>query len=161
MTCEPTKVQIDVETAKQRRETHSTMPICSLKLLFIVILQVGLMASVRAQPDYAAVSNCFWVVAPIHELSREMQLRELWGFTQGRVGWFTGFFGANKGNKDFEAAFTVDLERKKAAGLAMKEDLRQAITRKDASKYQQIVSRAVACDKVIGIRTEFIPRMGM
>lgn len=132
-----------------------------LKLLLAANASLMTMMPVRAQPNYIAVSDCFWVVAPIHELSREMQLNELWSFTQGRVGWFTGFFGANKGNKDFEAAFTVDLERKKAAGLAMKEELRKAITRRDAAKYQQIISKAAACDQVMGIRTDFIPRMGM
>ena len=127
----------------------------------IGIASLTIMMSAQAQPNYIAVSNCFWVVAPIHELSMEMQLNELWSFTQGRVGWLGGFLQANKGNKDLDAAFGFDLERKKAAGLAMKEELRQAITRKNATKYQQIISRAVACDQVIGIRTDFIPRMGM
>lgn len=125
------------------------------------IVSLIIMMPAHAQQNYMAVSNCFWVVAPIHELSREMQLNELWNFTQGRIGWFTGFIQANKGNKDFDAAFSVDLERKKAAGLTMKEELRQAITRRDASKYQQIILRAVTCDQVMGIRTDFIPRMGM
>ena len=129
--------------------------------LFLIAIQVLMLPSVFAQANYLAVSNCFWVIAPIHELSREMQLNELWSFTQGRVGWLGGFVQANKGNKDFDAAFGLDLERKKAAGLVMKEELRHAITRKDASKYQSIISQAVACDKVMGIRTDFLPRMGM
>ena len=69
----------------------------TMKLMLAGLVSVAMMAPVQAQPNYMAVSNCFWIVAPIHELSREMQLNELWSFTQGRIGWFTGFYQANKG----------------------------------------------------------------
>ncbi len=129
--------------------------------LMVGIFLLTMMVPTKAEHNYMAVTNCFHIIAPIHELSREMRLNDLWSFTQGRLGWLGGFIQANIENKDFDAAFKFELQRKKLAALAMKEDLRRAITRGDAAEYQRIIGRAVACDQVMGIRTDFVPRMGM
>ncbi len=129
-------------------------------LLGFVFVQILMMFSASAGQNYVTISNCFWVVAPIHELANELQLHDLWSFTQGRVSWLGGYVSANKGNKDFETAFNLNLERRKAVGLSMKEELKRAIQTGNSEKYNEILSKAIACDAVLGIRTDFVPQMG-
>lgn len=118
------------------------------------------MGNANARNDYDAISKCFWIDAPIHELAKDMKLHDLQFFTQSRIGWFSGFMQANKESAEFNAAFQFEIERRKAAGLAMKEELRRVILTGNNGRFKELISKAVECDKVLGIKTEFLPQIG-
>ena len=145
-------VEARLRNAYMRRMTN-------IFIATVAIVHVGFTNVSAAEPSYGEVSRCFWVYAPIHELAREIQFQELLVFTQGRVGWMTGFIASNRANQLFKQAFERDLESRKVAGMAMKEVLRKAISLRDNKSYQSIMSRAVDCDKSIGIRTGLIPKI--
>lgn len=129
-------------------------------LFFIVFGEILFSENVNAKTDYDAISKCFWIDAPIHELAKDMKLHDLQFFTQSRIGWLAGFMQANRESAEFNAAFQVEIERRKAAGIAMKEELRRAIQTGNNRRFQELISKAVECDKVMGIKTEFIPQIG-
>ncbi len=131
------------------------------KLLAFVTVGMALFNAhdAAAEQSYDSISQCFWVYAPIHELAREIDFQDLLFFTQSRVGWYAGYFQANKTNPSFKQAFERDLEKRKFAGLAMKEELRRSILAKNNGAYLSIINKAVACDKTLGIKTQFIPSM--
>lgn len=114
----------------------------------------------KAAPSHDDISRCFWVYAPMHELAKEMQLVQLQSFTLGRIGWLGGYTQANINNQQFKYSFESDLKNKKSQGIAMKGDMREAILSMDEKKYEEIISKAIVCDKIIGIKTEFIPLIG-
>lgn len=126
----------------------------------IACIQLLFHFDARANPSYDSISKCFWVYAPIHELAKDLRLQDLQFFTQGRIGWFTGFIQANKGNQLFNNAFNFQLEERKTAGLKMKEELRYAIQSGNNMSYQKIILKAIDCDKLLEIPTLSIPEIG-
>ncbi len=130
------------------------------KIFLLGGFQLFFQNQVQAKLNYDAISKCFWVYAPIHEVAKELRLNELQFFTQGRVGWYAGFFQANKENSEFNVAFKYDLESRKSVGLAMGDELRRAIKNNNNETYLRVINKAVECDSVIGVRTEYIPKLG-
>lgn len=115
----------------------------------------------KATPSHDEIANCVWIYAPIHELAKEMGLIQLQSFTIGRIGWLGGYFQANIDNPQFKIAFETNLQDKKQKGLLMKKRMREAILSKDKKTYDEILSKAITCDKTLGIKTDFIPAIGM
>ena len=128
-------------------------------LIISIFLIAGSNAS-DAAPSHDDIARCFWIYAPMHELAKEMQLVQLQSFTLGRVGWLGGYLQANINNQQFKYSFENDLKNKKSQGIAMKESMRDAIVSMNEKKYEEIISKAIECDKIIGIKTEFIPPIG-
>lgn len=131
-----------------------------LKTLTMTIAIIFGSTGARAAPFDDEVVDCVWIYAPIHELAKEMKLTQLQSFTLGRIGWLGGYFQANINNPQFKNSFNLNLEQKKRTGLMMKNRMREAILLMDKVTYDEILLKAIKCDKTIGIKTDFIPAIG-
>lgn len=112
-----------------------------------------------ADPSYETMSRCFFVYAPIAQVGRDRPHPELFQFAQGRVAYIGGYVKANKANRAFEQVFKSKLEANKQAGIHIEEVLVTALNGRDQSRFSWVINQAISCDRLIGIRTDFLPRL--
>lgn len=106
---------------------------------------------------YTNVSKCFFVYGPIIDVAKNVGHRDLFTFAQARIGYVAGFLRANEASPRFKQIFEGNLTRNKAAGRQLESRLSNAIQSGSETLYKGVIQEAIACDRQLGIRTEFIP----
>ena len=112
-----------------------------------------------ASPSFETISRCFFVYAPITEVGRDLPHPQLFQFGQPRMGWIAGYIQANQSNARFKAVFEGRMAENKRFGVQLEQKLKQAIAARNQSQFNAVVNEAVSCDRQIGIRTDFLPRL--
>lgn len=128
-------------------------------LLLLAILSSNSVRAKSPEPSFEAISRCFFVYGSIFEVGRDLPHAELFQFGQSRVGFVTGFFAANKSNAEFIRVFETKLAGNKRAASRYNESLKAAISARDQSQFSSVINAAVACDRDVGIRTDFVPKL--
>jgi hypothetical protein len=129
---------------------------------FIVMATVATLSSLSAhsaEPSFETISRCFFVYAPIFQVGRDVPHTELFQFGQVRVGYMGGYVQANKSNSHFKQVFEGNLSENKRAGIQLESSLKSAISSRNQSLFSSVINEAVACDRQIGIRTDFLPKL--
>ena len=109
--------------------------------------------------SFEEAARCFWIYAPIVQVGRDFPHNELFQFGQGRMVWYDGFIKANKENPALKRAFESGIKEYKHAGLQLGDDLRESLSTNNHKLFTSVIDAAVSCDKILGIRTEFMPRI--
>lgn len=112
-----------------------------------------------AAPTFDVISRCFFVYAPIFQVGRDRPHTELFQFGQPRVAWVGGYVQANRDNPTFKRVFEANLDANKRAGIKIEETLVQALNTGERGRFSWAINEAISCDKLVGIRTDFLPRL--
>lgn len=112
-----------------------------------------------ADPTYQTISRCFFVYAPIAQVGRDYSHAELFQFGQARVSWIGGYIQANQSNLAFKQVFESSLAANKRAGIQIENALISALDNRNQSQFSWAVNQAISCDRLIEIRTDFLPRL--
>ena len=110
-------------------------------------------------PSFETVSRCFFVYAAITELGRDLPHPQLFQFGQPRVGWVGGYMQANQSNATFTRVFEGSLPRNKEMAVQLQSSLRRAISARNQSAFSSVIDQAIACDRALGIRINFVPSL--
>ena len=124
-----------------------------IKLIIIplITLAIPFVYAQMANPSFEAVSRCFFVYAPITQLGRDMPHLQLFQFGQPRMGWIGGYTQANQNNASFKQVFESNLKENKRMAGEIETSLKQAIFTKNQRQFSNILSKAVDCDRTLGI----------
>lgn len=112
-----------------------------------------------AEPSFETISRCFFVYAPIFEAGQDIPHTELFHFGRVRVGYIGGYLQANKSNPYFKQVFEGNLSANKRAGIQLENSLKAAVFSRNQSLFSSVINEAVTCDRQIGIRTDFLPKL--
>jgi hypothetical protein len=129
-------------------------------LLFVVALSTLCSLPARsADPSFEIITRCAFVYAPIFQAGRDIPHTELFHFGQVRVGYIGGYLQANKLNPQFKQVFESTLSANKQAGVQLESSLKRAISTRNHTLFSSVINEALDCDRLVGIRTDFIPKM--
>ena len=116
-------------------------------------------APAHSGPSFAHASRCYWIYAPIAQTGRDFPHAELLRFGQERLKWYDAFFKRNKGNPELKRVLENSMERYEPSGLKFHNLLQEALSTSDPKMFAAAMEAAVTCDKILGIRTQFVPKM--
>ncbi|MGH8616401.1 MAG: J domain-containing protein [Burkholderiales bacterium] len=119
----------------------------------------GAKASTSDAPSFAHASRCFWVYAPIAQAGRDLPHPELLRFGQERLKWYDAYFKRNKGSPEFRQAFENSRVRYEASGSDLYKSLVESLATENPKKFTAAIDAAVTCDRLLGIRTPYVPKM--
>ena len=128
-------------------------------VIMVSVVVTLFIPAVAADPSYETISRCFFVYAPIAQVGRDRPHAELFQFGQARAAWIGGYLQANKSNSAFKQVFEGNLEKNKQAGIQIENVLVRALNTKDQSRFSWAINQAISCDRLIGIKTEFLPKL--
>jgi len=83
----------------------------------------------------------------------------LFTFGQSRVGYVGGYVQALKNNAAFSRIFEDSIPKNKNHGIILQEKLAKALKNGDQKQFSAVLKEAVACDKLVGIETKWLPRL--
>lgn len=129
---------------------------------FTIIATVSSLCSFSAysaEPSFETISRCFFVYASIFEVGRDIPHTDLFHFGQVRVGYMGGYVQANKANPHFKQVFEGNLSANKRSAIDLENSLKTAISSRNQPVFTSVINEAVTCDRQIGIRTDFLPKL--
>lgn len=132
------------------------------KRYFAVIAAISSLSSFSvysAEPAFETISRCLFVYGAIFEVGRDTPHADLFHFAQVRVGYMTGYVQGNQGNPRFKQVFEENLSANKRSAINLQDSLKAAISSRNKYVFSSVINQAVACDRQIGIRTDFLPTL--
>jgi hypothetical protein len=116
-------------------------------------------AAAPAGATFAHASRCFWIYTPIAQIGHDFPHPELLRFGQERLKWYDAYFERNKGDPGLRRAMENSVERYEPGGQKLYDLLREALSTRDPKIFSAAIDAAVTCDKILGIRTGFVPTL--
>lgn len=113
----------------------------------IVTNAVAQMSGARAE----SVSRCFFVYAPMYEVSAKTNDDKLRSYATQRLMYVRGVLESSMTDPLFKRVFEQNLSKNKGAGVRIEQGLMEAHRNGDAAQYNSEVSKASACDKELGL----------
>jgi hypothetical protein len=106
------------------------------------------MSEVRA----TSISRCFFVYAPMYEVSAKLGDSKLRSYATQRMMYLRGIMESSQSDPVFKRVFEMNLAKNKSAGTRIEDSLIEANRNRDAERYNRTMSLATMCDQELGLQ---------
>lgn len=142
--CSITQITPRVQHRDMRR-------LCAFHLIFTCLCVTPHAVAEISEARALSVSRCFFVYAPMYEVSGRINDILLRSYATQRLMYVRGVLEASKTDPLFKQIFENNLPRNKAAGMSIEEKLVEARRTGNTDGYNKEISRAAVCDKELGL----------